>query len=240
MTNRIRPILCAAMLAVSFSAPAFANDAIGEKIIDRPPDNYLAVQHAAAAKQDRVRASGPAEGEALVASAYSGGASQPDHAGRVIRDAMISPSIGGPLNLFAELDGEWKGSGETYLDRFGRDLNISCELSINDGESNTSLKGECGALFLKKAIGIDLKHTSAMAIDGTYHALEEGPTRLEGQMTAPDTLLLTMHWPKLVMGDREATMKLKRVGPNTLRQIVSDKVEGQERVTSDITFERKI
>lgn len=236
MPQSTSSILMAATMLVATSLPVFALEEIGQKMIDRPPDNYVAVQEVQEELQRRREAAGLDDDESLPVSSFT--EQQRSSRSGAIQNVMRAPETGS-LDIFAELEGEWSGSGRTYLDRFGKELDISCDMAIDERESDTKLSGKCGALFLKKAIGIDLSHPQNGRVIGEYHALEEGPTRLEGKRTGSDTLVLTMHWPKVVMGDRVASMELKRIGPDTLRQTVSDEVDGKERVTSDITFERQ-
>ncbi|MCP1200138.1 hypothetical protein [Notoacmeibacter sp. MSK16QG-6] len=242
MLTLTRLTVCAALLSAPLATPAFALDGLEEKMIDRPPDNYIAVQEAQQDERERLAAAGSERGKELMLSSFTGKTTSSNAVAKHLKAAQSAdePQGSGPTDLFSRLEGKWSGKGDTYLDRLGKELSVSCDFSIDRKQTDVSLEGECGALFLKRAIGIQLNPKDGGKIDGTYLALKEGPTRLEGQLTAPDTMSLTMHWPKVVMGDRIATMKLIRTGPDSFRQIVSDKQNGKERVTSDITFERKI
>ncbi|OXT02593.1 hypothetical protein B7H23_06800 [Notoacmeibacter marinus] len=237
-----RLTICAALLLAPLATPAFATDRLEEKMIDRPPDNYIAVQEAREDERERMEAAGLNDGQKLTLSSFAPKAGAINSGAERLRASMAEPDAK-PQNdiaLLSSLEGDWSGSGDTYLDKLGKELSVSCDFSIDREQADVSLDGECGALFLKRAIGIQLNPKKDGKVDGTYLALKEGPTRLEGRLTAPDTMSLTMHWPKVVMGDRVAKMTLIRTGPDSFRQIVSDKQNGKERVTSDITFERKI
>lgn len=242
MLSHFRPIFCAALLLAPLSTPASALGDSEEKIIDRPPDNYIAVQEVRKEERERRKAAGLTGGGDIAMSSFAPRAKSGNQAlGRLsAQPADGQPHQESEVALFSSLEGDWSGKGDTYLDKLGKELSVSCDFSIDREQTDVSLDGECGALFVKRSIGIHLNPKKDGKVDGTYLALKEGPTRLEGRLTAPDTMSLTMHWPKVVMGDRVAEMKLIRTGPNSFRQIVSDKQNGKERVTSDITFERKI
>ncbi|RLQ88699.1 hypothetical protein [Notoacmeibacter ruber] len=234
---------CAAALFVSLAPPAFALDEIGEQMIDRPPDNYIAVREAEEKERDRLEQAGLRPDEDVALNAYSAKEKPRNEAGARLKAMEAAGSSSdakqADVNLFDGLVGNWAGEGDTYIDRIGRELSVSCDFSIGEAKAEFVLDGECGALFLDRAIGIELKPQDDGEVDGNYMALKEGPTRLEGRLTAPDTLVLTMHWPKVVMGDRVAKMELKRLGADSFRQIVLDMKDGEETVTSDITFQRK-
>jgi hypothetical protein len=99
------------------------------------------------------------------------------------------------------------------------------------------MKGSCGKLVFRQALGLTLRNAGGNRFTGTYTGSKTGPAKLEGTLQK-DRLVLTIRWGGLVNGDRTAKMILKRTGPNSFAQTVVDEVSGKTRSTSNFAFRR--
>ncbi len=149
---------------------------------------------------------------------------------------MASAAEAAPSKFFDNLSGSWSGSGRAYVTKYG-DISANCRVAINGTETNVAMKGSCGMLVFRQALGLSLKNAGGDKYVGTYTGSKTGPAKLEGTLRG-DRLVMTIRWGGLVNGDRTAQMVLERTGPNSFAQVVNDTVEGKKRSTSNFTFRR--
>jgi hypothetical protein len=149
----------------------------------------------------------------------------------------ISAASAAPTTFFDDLSGNWSGSGKAYLTKFG-EVSASCRLAVSGGGKQIEMKGSCGMLVFRQALGLTLKNAGGNRFTGTYTGSKTGPAKLEGTLQ-DDRLVLNIRWGGLVNGDRTAQMVLERTGPNSFAQTVIDKVSGKTRSTSRFAFKRR-
>ena len=149
---------------------------------------------------------------------------------------LMSTAQAAPSNFFDNLSGSWSGSGQAYVARYG-DISATCRVAITGAETRVAMKGSCGMLVFRQALGLSIKNAGGNRYVGTYTGSKTGPARLEGTLNG-DRLVMTIKWGGLVNGDRTAQMVLQRTGPNSFAQTVNDRVEGKSRSTSNFAFVR--
>ena len=148
----------------------------------------------------------------------------------------ISAASAAPTSFFEDLSGNWSGSGKAYVTKFG-EVSANCRLSVSGADTKVEMKGSCGMLVFRQALGLTLKNAGGNRFTGTYTGSKTGPAKLEGTLQ-DDRLVLNIRWGGLVNGDRTAKMVLERTGPNSFAQTVVDKVSGKTRSTSSFAFKR--
>ena len=139
--------------------------------------------------------------------------------------------------FFDNLSGSWSGSGQAYVTKYG-DISANCRVAITGAETKVAMKGSCGMLVFRQALGLSIRNAGGNNYVGTYTGSKTGPAKLAGTLQG-DRLVMTIKWGGLVNGDRTAQMVLERTGPNSFDQIVNDTVEGKKRSTSNFAFVRR-
>ena len=150
---------------------------------------------------------------------------------------LISHAQAAPNKFFDNLSGTWSGSGNAYVTKYG-DISASCRVAISGAETQVAMKGSCGMLVFRQALGLSIRNAGGNRYVGTYTGSKTGPAMLEGTLRG-DRLVMNIRWGGLVNGDRTAQMVLERTGPNSLIQTVNDTVEGKKRSTSNFAFVRR-
>ena len=150
---------------------------------------------------------------------------------------LISAAQAAPSNFFDNLSGSWSGSGQAYVTKYG-DITANCRVAISGAETKVAMNGSCGMLVFRQALGLSIRNAGGNRYIGTYTGSKTGPAKLDGTLQG-DRLVMNIKWGGLVNGDRTAQMVLERTGPNSFAQIVSDKVEGKSRSTSNFAFVRR-
>ena len=150
---------------------------------------------------------------------------------------LISAAQAAPSNFFDNLSGSWSGSGQAYVTKYG-DITANCRVAISGAETKVAMNGSCGMLVFRQALGLSIRNVGGNRYIGTYTGSKTGPAKLDGTLQG-DRLVMNIKWGGLVNGDRTAQMVLERTGPNSFAQIVSDKVEGKSRSTSNFAFVRR-
>ena len=149
----------------------------------------------------------------------------------------ISAASAAPTSFFEDLSGNWSGSGKAYVTKFG-EVSANCRLSVSGADTQISMKGSCGMLVFRQALGLTLRNAGGNRFTGIYTGSKTGPAKLEGTLQ-DDRLVLNIRWGGLVNGDRTAKMVLERTGPNSFAQTVVDEVSGKTRSTSNFAFKRR-
>jgi hypothetical protein len=149
---------------------------------------------------------------------------------------LISTANAAQNTFFDNLSGSWSGSGNAYVKKYG-DISAKCQVAITGAETQVAMKGSCGMLVFRQALGLSIRNAGGNKYVGTYTGSKTGPAKLAGTLQG-DRLMMTITWGGLVNGDRKAQMVLQRTGPNSFAQIVNDTVEGKSRSTSNFAFVR--
>lgn len=156
----------------------------------------------------------------------------------MIFSALAAPAAhAAPITFFDNLTGDWSGSGEAFVKKFG-DISATCKVAVKAAPTTVAMKGSCGKLLFRQALGLSIKNVGANKYVGTYTGSGTGPAALEGTLRG-NRLVMNITWGGLVNGDRKAQMVLERTGPDSFAQTVNDSVAGVNRSTSRFTFKRR-
>ena len=150
---------------------------------------------------------------------------------------LMSTAQAAPNKFFDNLSGSWSGSGQAYVTKYG-DISANCKVAIKGADTQVAMKGSCGMLVFRQALGLSIRNAGGNKYVGTYTGSKTGPAKLAGTLQG-DRLVMTIKWGGLVNGDRTAQMVLERTGPNSFAQTVNDTVEGKKRSTSRFAFVRR-
>lgn len=150
---------------------------------------------------------------------------------------LISAAHAAQNTFFDNLSGSWSGSGQAYVTKYG-DITANCRVAISGAETKVAMNGSCGMLVFRQALGLSIRNAGGNGYIGTYTGSKTGPAKLDGTLQG-DRLVMDIKWGGLVNGDRTAQMVLERTGSNSFAQIVTDKVEGKSRSTSNFAFVRR-
>ena len=150
---------------------------------------------------------------------------------------LISTAQAAPTTFFDNLSGSWSGSGKAYVTKYG-DISATCRVAISGAETKVAMKGSCGMLVFRQALGLSIRNAGGNRYVGTYTGSGTGPAKLEGTLRG-DRLVMNIKWGGTVNGDRTAQMVLERTGPNSFAQTVNDEVAGIKRSTSNFVFVRR-
>ena len=154
-------------------------------------------------------------------------------------DTANDPAIADGFDT--SMSGQWTGGGEV-LQKIDdeRPLNVKCTFDMNAQGPTFDLDGECGVLFMKRAIKLSLER-DGNGVSGIYDAkMRTGEAALAGDFN-PDNMDLDIAWGGDVNGDRDAKMLIERPDADTLRIRVVDYSPTTEKdvVTSDLTLTRE-
>lgn len=151
---------------------------------------------------------------------------------------MLIPAVqAAPAKFFNDLSGNWSGSGNAYVTKYG-DISATCRVAITGSDTSVAMDGSCGILVFRQSLGLSLRNVGGNKYVGTYSGSKTGPARLEGTLRG-SRLVMSIKWGGLVNGDRNAQMVLERTGDNSFAQTVNDRVNGVNRSTSRFTFKRR-
>ena len=118
-------------------------------------------------------------------------------------------------------------------------MTVYCKFASDATASSLSLDGICtGMLVFSRAIGAHLT-TDGATYTGSYIGAGTGPAGLTGKRSG-DAIDLGIHWAKDVNGDREAQMKIEKIGENGMRltTVDTDPKTGKSVLTSQIDLSR--
>jgi hypothetical protein len=100
-------------------------------------------------------------------------------------------------------------------------MTVSCKFASDTTASSLSLDGICtGMLVFSRVIGAHLT-ADGDKYTGSYTGAGTGPAGLTGKRSG-DAIDLGIHWAKDVNGDREAEMKIEKIGENGMRLTTVD------------------
>lgn len=138
------------------------------------------------------------------------------------------------------LNGNWTGTGKVLRKIGDSPINVSCKFTISAPGASISMKGNCrGLLIINRAISAQLT-ASGSRYSGTYTGPSGATSRLSGSRQG-NVINLAVRWARLVNGDRDASMTIRRQGNGrlTLRTIDKDLSSGKSVVTSEIDLRRQ-
>ncbi|MGY5777714.1 hypothetical protein [Rhizobium sp. LEGMi135b] len=119
-------------------------------------------------------------------------------------------------------------------------INVSCKFAISAPGPSISIRGNCrGLLIISRAISAQLT-ASGNRYSGTYTGPSGATSQLSGGRQG-NVINLAVRWARLVNGDRDANMTIRRQGSSQLilRTIDKDLSSGKPVVTSEINLRRQ-
>ena len=153
--------------------------------------------------------------------------------------ALVAPAIAGDADVLASFAGSWSGKGKFRLTTGSSPVTVSCALDADASPTSLSLDGKCrGMVVVSRKIGVKLKADGA-GFSGSYVGSTTGPAGLSGSLSG-NAFDLSIRWAKAVNGDREAQMRVQKVGENGMKltTVDVDPRTGKQVVTCEISLSR--
>ena len=153
--------------------------------------------------------------------------------------ALVAPAIAGDADVLASFAGSWSGKGKFRLTTGSSPVTVSCALDADASPTSLSLDGKCrGMVVVSRRIGVKLKAAGA-GFSGSYVGSTTGPAGLSGSLSG-NAFDLSIRWAKAVNGDREAQMRVQKVGENGMKltTVDVDPKTGKQVVTCEISLSR--
>jgi len=156
---------------------------------------------------------------------------------------LVASAVGAAeTDYFDRFTGAWVGGGIAQRDLGATPREVTCKVTGKRQENTVSVSGRCRAyLVFTRSISVDLTYDEASeTYSGTYVGSRLGPAPVEGKRDG-DALDLTITWPKVTNGDREAAMRIENTGDGRLRLILSDRPAGNGELMTltDLTFQKE-
>ena len=142
-------------------------------------------------------------------------------------------------DFLESLAGTWSGKGMVKVRINASPMTVKCKFASDTTASSLALDGRCtGMLVFSRVIGAHLT-TDGATYTGSYIGAGTGPASLTGKRSG-DTIALGIQWAKDVNGDREAQMKIEKIGENGMRltTVDTDPKTGKSVLTSQIDLSR--
>ncbi len=152
---------------------------------------------------------------------------------------IAAPSVADDAELLASFAGSWSGKGKFRLTTGSSPVTVSCAMDAKASPTSLSLDGKCrGMAVVSRKIGVTLK-ADGTGFSGSYVGSTTGPAGLSGSLTG-SAFDLSIRWAKAVNGDREAQMKVQKVGENGMKltTVDVDPKTGKQVVTCEINLSR--
>ena len=153
---------------------------------------------------------------------------------------LATPAAADESGFLKPLNGSWTGTGKVLRKIGDSPINVSCKFSISAPGSSISMRGNCrGLLIINRAISAQLT-ARGNRYSGTYTGPSGATSQLSGSRQG-NVINLAVRWARLVNGDRDANMTIRRQGNSqlTLRTIDKDLSSGKSVVTSEINLHRQ-
>ena len=151
-----------------------------------------------------------------------------------------APAAADESSFLKPLNGNWTGTGKVLRKIGSSPINVSCKFTISAPGPSIAMKGNCrGLLVVNRTISADLTARGAR-YSGAYTGPSGAPSQLSGSRNG-DVINLAVHWARMVNGDRNATMAIRKQGNSrlTIQTIDKDLSSGKSIVTSDISLRRQ-
>lgn len=142
--------------------------------------------------------------------------------------------------FLSRFDGGWGGSGTVQRDVDASPRRVSCRVTGSRPSPNrVSITGTCrAAVIVTRQIGADIRYDAgSKRFSGTYTGSTKGPAQVSGTQRG-DSLVLTITYAVPSYGDRTATMTIRNAGNGQFSMVVTDKVNGASKQTSNISFSK--
>jgi hypothetical protein len=150
-----------------------------------------------------------------------------------------SAAQAGEADFLESLAGNWTGKGTVKVRTDASPVSVTCRFSSDSSANSLSLDGNCrGMVVVSRAISADLK-ANGRKYSGSYVGAGTGTARLSGSRKG-NALNLGISWAREVNGDRQARMKVEKVGENGMKltTLDIDPKSGKNVVTSQIDLRR--
>lgn len=144
-------------------------------------------------------------------------------------------------SYFSRFTGAFSGSGTVQREQDTSPRRVTCSLQGDTTSANRlRIDGACrAAVIVRRAIGADIRYDpSSKRFTGSYTGSSRGTAQLRNGRLRGDTLTLDLVYPKPVHGDRNAVMTIRNTGNGRFTLTVTDRVDGQQRTTSNVTLRR--
>ncbi|KAA1184589.1 hypothetical protein FP026_04210 [Rhizobium tropici] len=151
-----------------------------------------------------------------------------------------TPAAADESGFLEPLNGSWTGTGKVLRKIGSPPIDVSCGFNISAPGTSISMKGNCrGLLIISRAISAQLT-ARGNRYSGTYTGPSGATSQLSGSRQG-DVINLAVNWARLVNGDRDANMTIRRQdsGQLTLRTIDKDLTSGKSIITSEINLRRQ-
>lgn len=149
------------------------------------------------------------------------------------------PAFADDAAFLASFAGSWSGKGKFRITTGSSPVTVSCAMDASASATSLSLDGKCrGMVVVSRKIGVTLK-TSGEGVSGSYVGSTTGPAGLSGARQG-NAFDLSIRWAKVVNGDRNAKMKVEKVGERAMKltTIDVDPKTGKTVVTGEIDLTR--
>lgn len=153
--------------------------------------------------------------------------------------ASVSPTFANDAELLASFAGSWSGKGKFRISTGSPPMPVSCSFAAETTGTSMSLDGKCrGMMVVSRRIGVMLK-ADGKGVSGSYIGSTTGPAGLAGARHG-NAFDLSIHWAKTVNGDREAQMRIEKMGEGGMKltTVDVDPASGESVVTGEITLSR--
>ncbi len=135
--------------------------------------------------------------------------------------ASVSPALADDAAFLASFAGSWSGKGEFRISTGSPPMSVFCAFDAATSPTSLSLNGKCrGMVVVSRRIGVTLK-TDGEGVSGSYVGSTTGPAGLSGRREGA-AFDLSIRWARLVNGDREAQMKVEKVGEDGMKLTTTD------------------
>lgn len=153
--------------------------------------------------------------------------------------SLASSAHAGDAAFLSSFAGSWSGKGKFRISTSSAPVPVSCSFDAATSATSLSLDGKCrGMVVVSRRIAVTL-NTDGGAVSGAYVGSTTGTAGLSG-VRKGNAFDLSIRWAKPVNGDREASMRVEKVGANGMKLITTDvdPNTGKDIVTGEIVLGR--
>lgn len=152
---------------------------------------------------------------------------------------LAQPTNAAEPAFLLSMGGKWTGRGSFRVNTKAPAVSVSCSFAAKANAASLTLDGNCqGMVLISRSIGVHLK-AEGQRYGGTYIGSRTGPAALSGRRRG-DVLSLGIRWAKPVNGDRNAEMRVEKLGRDAMRIVTLDKdaTTGKSVVTAQVDLKR--
>lgn len=152
---------------------------------------------------------------------------------------LPATSFAQEADFLNSLNGSFSGSGTARFRTSSSPFNVKCTFTSTATSTFLALEGRCrAAVVVSRTISANLK-VNGSRYSGIYVGDASGPAGLSGSRKG-NAINLGVSWAKDVNGDRQAVLKVEKIGGNLVRLTITDKdpQTGNSVVTSQIDLRR--